>query len=139
MRCAGVLPGRGERVVEEPVLEARREQRRVGAGHQRVVVEHDTEIARLWIGDDATGVVARTESCADEVVEWVPVRATAVATSSAAIGWMSADEIRTVSPFALSTLPVAVVKKSHAGPSSKDGELATSTTTCAPARTSVRP
>jgi len=40
---------------------------------------------------------------------------------------------------AVSRLPVAVVKKSHAGPSSKDGALETSTTTCAPVSASVRP
>ena len=83
----------------------------------------DAEVARLRVGDDLARIVARGSDAADELVEAellgsgdlddavqrrpTATRPTALATSSAAMGWISAGGSRTVLPsVAASAMPL---------------------------------
>src|SRR6478672_4526934 len=76
LRCGrDVSTGRRECVGGQPVGETGGGQGGRGAGDERVVVEHHAEIGGLGFGDNATGVVIRTEANPDEFVERVAIGA----------------------------------------------------------------
>jgi hypothetical protein len=112
--CRFFEPLRGRELLLEPVAEAGIGHARIGAGEERPLARVDAEIGRLRIGDDLARIVAPRQHATDQLVEaellgpatsTVPLsgsptdtRPPALATSSAAIGWMSAGGSRTVLP-----------------------------------------
>src|SRR5215831_14038587 len=102
------------RDVSEPPVELGRAVARIRAGNERLIVQFDTEIERFRIHSYRPRVFVILENLADDFVDGECVRAaisivpftgsataasaTAVATSSAAIGWNNECDRRTVSP-----------------------------------------
>ncbi len=103
----------------EPVFEARLAKLGVIAGHECALAQLCTEVSRVWVCDHLARIVAFAESLPDEFVEtklfWprhfngavqrrpVATLPTALATSSAAIGWMRTGASRTVLPTVASS------------------------------------
>src|SRR4051794_27033066 len=80
-RSAGVCgaPGQGlavrrrsrldARGLAEPVLESCRAEERAVLRKQGALARRDAEVARLWVGDDLAGIVARFEDTTNEFIE----------------------------------------------------------------------
>src|SRR5258705_11830816 len=62
-------PGGSRHAVGKPVRVAGREGERIVTGEQGVVVEHDAEVGRLWVGDHAPRVFVRAVFDPDPLVE----------------------------------------------------------------------
>src|SRR5437764_8454216 len=99
-------------LLPEPVVETGVAEAGVILGDEGVFARRDAEVARVRIGDDLARIVALLQYPTDELVEAelfgpaistmpftggpTTTRASALATSSAAMGWMSAGASRTV-------------------------------------------
>jgi len=100
--------------LSEPGFETRLAEPRAVVGNERLFAHLDTVVVRLRVCDNFAGILACGQGLPGEFIEVklfrsptstmpfagapVATRATALATSSAAIGWMSAEGKRTLLP-----------------------------------------